>query len=357
MQYLAFANGILDTQNQEFTAGHNRQLYLTRALPFDFDPSAQCPTWMSCLHDWFESDNQRKALQAWFRFILSEWDREQLSPIQKALILFGSPGCGKGTALSVLRALVGSNNCGSARPSDFSSPTALFSNLGKLVCIDGDAKKALLDVGIFNSVVTNEPVPVKQLYVGEYSATLGTVVVQAMNRTVRLPHDDDGFWSRIFILQFKSCNYRLRGDSNLTQKLHAELSGIFTWAWQLTLSESIQTIRGLALTPEFAEAVREMRQDSNSIFEFLTEKFPSGKLCVKASELYQEWREWAKDHEVAPGKPSTFTAGLRSLGCQQIRTSVFRGWDIPPAEKLGRDIEEIHPKSKSEEELSEGQTL
>lgn len=47
-----------------------------------------------------------------------------------------------------------------------------FNNIGKLVAINPNAKKPLLSVDTFNSVVSNEPVLVKQLYVGESPAVL-----------------------------------------------------------------------------------------------------------------------------------------------------------------------------------------
>src|SRR5690606_35294829 len=87
---------------------HRRDLYLTAQLPFDYDPSANCPTWMRCLQQWLTTpdggvDTESIAvLQEAFGYSLTADTR-----FEAAFLLFGPAASGKFTVLNVLAELAG----------------------------------------------------------------------------------------------------------------------------------------------------------------------------------------------------------------------------------------------------------
>jgi phage/plasmid-associated DNA primase len=87
---LCFKNGVLDTETMTLMP-HSRDFYMVTQLPFDYDPSADCPRtkqWIA--YTQFNNEEMVKVLQAWLRAVLL--GRHQL---QMFLELIGAAGAGK----------------------------------------------------------------------------------------------------------------------------------------------------------------------------------------------------------------------------------------------------------------------
>ena len=70
---------------------------------------------------------------------------------------------------------------GLLRSTNIHNAEARASLLGKKLAIDPDASGLMTDAGIFNSIVSNEPVPIKILYENSSLARLGVVVWRNFN--------------------------------------------------------------------------------------------------------------------------------------------------------------------------------
>src|SRR5262249_19695490 len=65
--FIALANGLLDVDaflrgEEQVLRPHSRRWFAMACLPFDFDPKAQCPTWLKLLDRVLEGDRERVAL-------------------------------------------------------------------------------------------------------------------------------------------------------------------------------------------------------------------------------------------------------------------------------------------------------
>ena len=98
---IPFTNGVLRSDDLEFTPGNNRDLYLRTKLSFQFDKEATCPNF---LH-WLETSVGKEKIiiiQAFCRALLTGYTTGE-----RFLHLVGPGGTGKSTMQQVLIALAG----------------------------------------------------------------------------------------------------------------------------------------------------------------------------------------------------------------------------------------------------------
>ena len=110
INFIPFQNGLLNLekhcQGETELTPHTPNFVSLYALPFDFDPEAQCPKWLDFLGQVFEGDEARiRLLQEWFGYCLTP----DVS-LQKFMVLLGLPRSGKGTTSSILAQLLGPEN-------------------------------------------------------------------------------------------------------------------------------------------------------------------------------------------------------------------------------------------------------
>lgn len=317
--YLCFDNGTLNLKTGEFTPEHQKEIFNTSILPYDYIPEADCPTWLEFLSQALGGDLAAVDLiQAFFKWILIPKAKDRKAEIEKSLDLIGAKGTGKGTFLDVLANLVGPGNHGAIGSETFKNPTYLAALLDKKVSIDYDAFGYLADVGLFNKVVSNEPVSTKILYKNPIETRLGTVIVRAYNRVLEVPDGAEGLDRRIIAISFNHQPKEI--DLNLSEKLKAELPGIFSWAWRLSMQEVKARLTGAGAVRSVVEASIKRFEANNPEYSFLLELFPEGGR-VKAGELYSGYSDWCKENGISAKKKRKFTEAITSLGCESKQST------------------------------------
>lgn len=328
---IAFANGTYEFVKQEFTPGHDQSDRITKVLPYNWNPEAECKTWLKFLNDATGSDQQLIALlQAWVRRVIVPLPVERKADVEKSLDLFGPKGTGKGTFLDVLIALVGGAGAiGPASPRTFKDAEALSSLVGKRLAVDTDAFGFLDGVGEYNKVVSNEPVDVRIMYKGTSMQRLGVIVVRAYNSFIDVPSGSEGLDRRLCVIPFR--NQPRNPDPFLSQKLQSELSGIVAWAFLLTEEEMRSRLQGSGNVAAVAEICSERFEANNPEYRFLLESYPSGATSVKAGELYSKYREWCKDNGHTAKSSVKFAPAIAALGCKKSATKNCGYWfyEIP----------------------------
>ena len=310
---LAFANGVLNVSTGEFTNSHSREDFITCVLPYEYTSTASCPTWLNFLNEALAGDTQAiELLQAFFKWILLPKPSDRKVELEKNLDLVGPPGTGKGTVLEMIEALVGSENCGAVGKMTFSSPAGLANLLDKKVSIDRDASGFLADVGLFNKVVSNEPIPLKRLYKDVIDARLRTVLVRAYNRFLDTPDGAEGLNRRIIALAFNNTPKNI--DINLRANLQEELPGIFAWAWSVPTAEMKRRILWAGSVDSVADASIRRFEANNPEYVFLSETFPRGSE-VQMKHLYSSYVEWCKETGHQSKKLRKFSEVVQTLGC------------------------------------------
>ncbi len=327
--HLAFANGTLDIRSDQFTPGHDPQHYLTAALPYDFDPQAKCPRWLQFLSEATGQDQRLiDLLQALCRYAVVPKAKHRKAQIEKSFDLFGPKGTGKGTFLDVLIQLVGENNTGPASPDTFKTPQGLGQLIDKKLAVDTDCTGFLERIGAYNKVVSNEPVEVKKLYRDPCSQRLGVVVVRAYNQFIAVPDGSEGLDRRLTVIPFQQRPRSL--DVELGEKLRAELTGIFAWAWSLGEAEMKQRILWAGSIPAVAAANLERFEANHPEYRFLSEHCPGGTDKIQAGHLYAAYVEWCRANGHQPKSQVKFRPAIEALGCKRSdKTNGLYFYSVP----------------------------
>jgi P4 family phage/plasmid primase-like protien len=261
-------------------------------------------------------------LQAWTKYVLTPKDKNRKAEIEKALILIGRKGTGKGTFLDVLIQLIGEENIGSASPDSFNDDKSMAQLLDKSVAMDTDASGFLASPGNFNKVVSNEPVPIKRLYQNPIATRLGCSVVLAMNKFPDTTAGSEGLDRRLCVVPFDHAPAVI--GPQLSQKLKAELSGIFAWAWSLSPNEMKRRILWSGSIPAVQQASIDRFEANNPVALFLQETYPEGTpegTPIQAKNLYAAYTAWCQDTGSKPKSQKWLSEGLDVMGCKKSRSS------------------------------------
>ena len=327
---LAFSNGTLNLKTGEFIPAHHRDDFLTSALPYEFDPNAQCPKWLQFLNEALGGDNSVIGLlQAFFKWIVTP--KTPALKIEKCLDLIGQPGTGKGTTLDILHAFAGgTENCAVIDSDTFNkSGENLASLLDKKVSIDSDASGFISNIGLFCKVVSNEPVRSRKLYKDTMNVRLNTVIVRAYNRFLDVQGATEALNRRIIAIPFDIKPDQ--PDIGLRSQLLEELPGIFAWAWSISEAEMKRRILWPGDSPAIASASTRRFEANNPEFTFLREIFPDGNEAVQPRGLYSTYKDWCKDVGISPKKERNFYDTIRPFGCEQgNKSDGYRHFSIPP---------------------------
>lgn len=105
MGYVNVLNGMVSLKDFSLK-DHSPKYYSTAQIPCKYDVEATCPEFIRYLNTSFANDQTRVALaQQWLAYFLTSSTKAQ-----KALILYGSGGNGKGIFSTIIQNLVGDEN-------------------------------------------------------------------------------------------------------------------------------------------------------------------------------------------------------------------------------------------------------
>jgi putative DNA primase/helicase len=235
---IALENGILDLEALTGATGktlrsHTSDLWSFNALPYSYQPGADCPKWQSFLDDVLPRES---AGEQTLQDLLSEWFGYCLLPTQqyqRVLLMVGEGANGKSVAMSVLRRLVGERNCSDVSLESLALPHATAGLIGKLVnfCdefgyISGDAE------GCLKAISGGGWIQINPKYQAPYTAKIFARFTVASNEPPRINDRSDAMWRRLLIVPF---NKQIDADKRkplepFVDELCAELPGILNWA-------------------------------------------------------------------------------------------------------------------------------
>ncbi len=368
---LAFSNGTLDTNTNEFSLGHCREDLLTFCLPFGYRPAATCPRWHSFLDETLRSNPQLiRLIRAAIRWSVMPKAQDQPFPYEVLFDVIGRKGTGKGTFSEVLIALVGGTSNGAAilKPEGITNPNARHGLIGKRIAYDPDCGGHVRDPGTFNSIVSNEPVEVKRLYHDVFSARLGVVVWRFFNDTPGASGGGvEGMGRRTVTLRFDVTP--ARRDPHLKPALKSEIEGIFAWAWSMTPADMGDALLNAGSIPTVLEASLDGALEQQPMLRFLLERFANGSEGIIGSAAYRQWIDWCKNEGHAETSNARFGRELKKIGgVVHSRVEAGNLYQIPPitrellADHLGlaqgppilNDSQELTDSTRQPDGLADG---
>jgi putative DNA primase/helicase len=224
------------------------------------------------------------------------------SAFQKYLVTVGSGANGKSVLNAVIRALLGSENCCSVSPADFSNRFYLELLRDKLAnVVDEFAAGAIVsDEGLKKSC-DGSPITSSQKYKNPTPFISYATGIYGTNHLPKATDTSHGFFRRAVVLPF---NRRFnppdpnvpddpdRQDPNLIDALLSELPGILNFGIEGLCR--LHQNNGFTHCPSSATAVSEWRSDLDPIPDFVGECCSLGPAKeVLSSVLYERYKHWS----------------------------------------------------------------
>lgn len=226
------ANATVHLDRPAFKAyPHNRQDYLTRIVPWHYDPKASCPRWMKFLEEVTGGDRE---LQSFLQLAVGYAITGEVS--EKCLFFLLGPGdTGKTTYIETLSTMLGS---GYARTAGFTSfvrgvKSGIRNDLARLqgvrfVAAAEAAAEEKFDVVLLKRLTGDDTVTARFLYREYQEFKPEFKIFLAANHEPKLPADDEAVWRRFVVIPFDVQVERKQHD--LKSRLREEMPGILAWA-------------------------------------------------------------------------------------------------------------------------------
>jgi phage/plasmid-associated DNA primase len=328
-------------------------------LNFDYDPLAICPYFENTLKfmcatpradgTWDEEDEQClekiTLIKALFCYTLTPRPYADYG-LEVFPYLWGKPGHGKGSLLSVLQTL-----CGSAAAawtvSGLNNPNLLNAIAGKLagICTEAKGTWTAQALEVMNKIASNEPIPVKRLYYDIATLRLCTVLWAAGNQTPELERTTDrgGVDRRLLFLEMN----RPLETKSVTHKedLGKESAGIYNWAMSMPFDEAVQFISDYRSSQTSIKGKIDYLAKTNTVYRWMTDedasdpdaKSPNG-VAVSFRTLLTSYKKWCAIYSSYPLSSENFKQEvLKSGAIVDDKTNPrLHSYMIPISENINR---------------------
>jgi P4 family phage/plasmid primase-like protien len=298
--YLVMANGILDVDallagGADVLVAHTPLWFSPVALPYDFNPAADCPRWRAFLARNLAGDPGKIGLLQQVAGYLLLPD----TSLQRFLMMAGEGANGKSVVCAVLRALLGEDNVSSVPLELFGDKFRLAGTLGKLANIIAEVGELdKMAEGQLKAFVTGDPIEFERKFKSPFTAKPTARLVLATNNPPQFSDKSDGLWRRMLLLHFTVQipeAERVAGmDKVEFWQASGELPGILNWA--LAGLHSLRAAGRFVVPPKCQEDADRLRADSNPARRFLLEHYQAGTGFVATAKLYAAYAEWCKQH-------------------------------------------------------------
>lgn len=354
---LTVANGTVNLETGELQP-YRREDLLTKQISVEYDPNAECPTFLSFLDRIFESEaSMVEFIQRAVGYSLTGKTSEHC-----VFILHGSGRNGKSTLINVLTDLLG-EFARSVEPEvltvrrNHNNTLVEMADLAgaRLVtAVETEDNKRLAEAKI-KQMSGNDVVKGCHKYKNPFDFRPIWKLWYATNHKPVIRGTDEGIWSRIRLIPFDVFIPAEERDLDLGEKLKNELPGILRWALDGCLAW--QT-KHLAPPEKVQKATAEYRNEQDILAAFLAD------CCVFVSEsllpvkmLYLAYVEWCNETgEKYPTTQSKFGKRLKERGVRQERITsggnkgrmAWKGIGLLSARQVPSEVSEISEPTSQE---------
>jgi putative DNA primase/helicase len=301
---IGFLDKVVSVEKGEIKVYDRTEAWFDPAVvPVEYQPEAECPTWMRVLEEWsMGNEDWRKTLQMFMGYSLMSTRKHA-----KFLLLYGATRGGKGVITRVLKNLIGDSCFWS------SSMKSLADTFG----LDGAERAKVLSVGevgqlewgdgqtfsvILKNILGEDAMSVNI----KHKRQMANVVCHAApilssNEIPHIPNKGDSITSKMLVLPFRR-SFRDKPDLTLTEKLLSELPGIAAWCVQ-----GAKMLEGGEPWPEVKEArevVDTYRGLNNPLELFLSSRFVKDQNgFVSNQTILNEWLDYKAKNQLQDKTP------------------------------------------------------
>jgi putative DNA primase/helicase len=306
-------NGTID-QRTGTPRPHRREDLITKLCPVEYNPDAQCPTWLAALSRWMDGKQHMvDFLQRLAGYSITGDVSEQILPF-----LFGDGSNGKSTYMGNQLAMLGKDYATQAAPELLTAgreghPTELADLRGmRLVAsIEVDDGKRMAE-GLVKQLTGGDKLKARFMRQDFFEFSPTHKIFLIANHKPVVTGTDHAIWRRVLLIPFTVKITEEERDPSLSEKLQQELAGILTWAVQGCLQWQKQ---GLQIPEEVKTATNEYRIESDVLLSFLDERTTKvNDAQIKASKLYKAWESWCEANGEKPRNGTWFGNELKKRG-------------------------------------------
>lgn len=275
--------------------------------------------WSKCLSEWFETENEKLALQEFFGYLLCPH-----ANYKKALVLVGDSNSGKSVIYEIARFIVGNEFTCSIRPDEMNDLWSLASIKNKKLNIvwDSITINSLADSG-FKQIISGESIQIDRMYTGLETIVPTAKHIFVMNRIPRIKDSDDSF-GRLLVLRMDKVLDIWNQNPGLADSLNDELPEIIKWSQEglsrldsnngtfttVTYNETDKDFEG----PPLTEMISKFLNHSNKI-----ELVEDGEIPIHLFKTLFE--EFAK---IEPVSYMSIGRTMRNLGYKSVAKNFMR---------------------------------
>lgn len=305
---------------------HEASYLSTVQLPITLDEGAECPRFDEWLAKALPDDSIALGWEILGYMLLNG------NPLQKAILLHGDGGNGKGVFLRLIQYLVGRYNTSSVTLRDISEGKFEVASLfGKLANVAGDIdSRYLRDSSRFKSLVGQDTITAQFKYRDAFEFTCWATPIFSANELWRSADTSEGYFRRWVVLPFP--NKLVESDPGFSEaKLFAEAPAIFVRAMAALRDLMARGKFELGISAEILRDDFQAQSDTVRIWlgedESVRAHDPADRTgWIKRSSLYDSFKTWGL-HNGHPVVSSTkFYRRLRQLDYLEIKRDGIFGF-------------------------------
>lgn len=277
-------NGVLHIPTRKLLA-HSPDYHLTSTTGYDYDPTANAPTWKFFLSEFAEPEKV-DFLQEFVAYCLTTDVSQEV-----AVWLDGLPGGGRSTFTlgteTVLGKRAGTLGLAQLQKSQF----ALGGIAGKTLLTATEQPGGYTDVThILNALISGDKMQIERKHKDPYTIYPKAKLMWSMNGLPRVANPKDGIFRRVKVVGIPNPEGRVN-DPKIKEKIQTEGAGILNWA--LEGLDRLLARERFSVPPSIEEDTRTFQTDNDIPAAFVRD------VCVRAPEfseqatpLYQAYRRW-----------------------------------------------------------------
>jgi putative DNA primase/helicase len=361
---LPVENGVVDLKTGALLP-HDPSYLFTRRMPVVFDPQATCPNWeralytmmggpiapdspddsVAVLEDRYKQHVRATRLVAFIQHAIGMSLTGDVSE-HMLVIFWGSGRNGKGVISEVLLSMFKSFGTKATQEllmqNRFDAhPTELTDLFGRRLVIASESdKNRKLNLGFVKEATGGDTMKARRMREDFWEFHPTHHIFLSTNHKPVI-EEDDAIWERIYLVPFErkfenparlteqqqqDPNTPIR-DTQLKNKLLAELPGVLNWALQGCLAWQRD---GLYVPSEVLAATDEYRKEEDVIARFVEEEchiLDSDSVRVTAKNLFGAYKRWATANNQGRERLSQkkFKAGMEKRGYKQ-QTDKYASW-------------------------------
>lgn len=288
---------------------HSADDYFFYALPYDYDPKAECPLFYKFLNEVLPQKDVQQVLKEFIGCCLNPSIK-----LEKVLCCVGTGANGKSVFFETMLRVLGEDNVSSYNINSLCDDKG-YSRImikNKLLNYSSDFNGKIWGNGIFKQLASGEPVEARRLYQEPEMVRDYARLAFNCNSIPTSSDNSYGFRRRLLIIPFDMKIDPDKADPDLAKKLRAELPGILLWAIE-GLKQFMLNGKKLSSSSTIEAMDQEYKEDTDSVVMFLKAKnyIPDSTGKKKLLDLHKEYKEFCIGNSLKPENKTDFRIKLQ----------------------------------------------